>query len=444
MEKIINHSLIFLCIIIGLAITSCNDISTVKNSEKTRDWNQEQIQVREDVIKLKNSQYNNLLNTIKYQYNNVQQISLVSLNDHSFHVVQIKLADTIITKKVDQDLNFLTSKQKDFNLNLRECKDVVVGALQDISSNKIKDVEVNICDLKGDYQIWTTFDAEGQNLFYYAEYSGSQANFPNANYKTEWSYSNTNWTYWNQDYQLSEVSSNPNTTVTLEGKGQTYGSDQVDLNWLVVNYTDLSPDPDYPPTTPILKSPFDGAEINPPFSLSWYESDGNPDPEYELEVVGNASYNELFPTSKTFVTMDLPAGTYTWRVRAINSEGYSNWSQTWSVTSNPIESLPTPTLSGSGTYNGYPTFSWFTVEGATSYEIQRMSWQMEGVWEDWTVVTETSYFDDSLFSPQGWEPLGYLPSHVTEDWYVYRIMAVNHPHVQSEWSDPIYFVEGDM
>lgn len=91
------------------------------------------------------------------------------------------------------------------------------------------------------------------------------------------------------------------------------------------------------PDTPTLASPIDsstGLETNP--DLMWNSSQDADD--YQIQVSTDSGFtttvfNQSNLTGTTQVISDLSYDTeYFWRVRAENSEGFSNWSNIWSFT----------------------------------------------------------------------------------------------------------------
>ena len=72
--------------------------------------------------------------------------------------------------------------------------------------------------------------------------------------------------------------------------------------------------------------------------------------------------------------------TYYWRVKAGNSEGWSDWSSAWYFTTESSDIPPAPTLisppNGSTVPHGDVTLTWQEVPGAYSY---RYYWSTNGI-----------------------------------------------------------------
>jgi hypothetical protein len=132
------------------------------------------------------------------------------------------------------------------------------------------------------------------------------------------------------------------------------------------------------PAAPTLISPYNG-EMGVSYSptvFSW-----NPVPgtyEHKLQVSRDSNFNNLVfetNTSSSSYSYALdPSSTYYWRVCGRDFNGYGDYSNTWSFSTEGDAPLP-PTLSSpsnGATGVGYsPTrFSWNTSSGATSYRLQ--------------------------------------------------------------------------
>ena len=116
-----------------------------------------------------------------------------------------------------------------------------------------------------------------------------------------------------------------------------------------------------PPQAPELSSPADGAldqTLSP--MLQWNASEGAA--SYSLQVSTNNTFTiPLYDNTELTATSEQISGlttltTHYWRVRAKNSYGTSNWSGTWSFTTqsggggSPCPGIPTVTYAGK-TYN---------------------------------------------------------------------------------------------
>ncbi len=105
-------------------------------------------------------------------------------------------------------------------------------------------------------------------------------------------------------------------------------------------------DPLDPPDTPVLKSPSNGSRGHPVnnLTLEWHQAQGAA--SYRLQVADNPSFSPiagdwsgLYSTSAVLNNMPKNTTIY-WRVRASNSGGDSDWSNTWSFkTKVPISAI---------------------------------------------------------------------------------------------------------
>lgn len=132
------------------------------------------------------------------------------------------------------------------------------------------------------------------------------------------------------------------------------------------------------PTTPILISPTSGTIITDYTPLlDWSDQ---PSDHYQVQVatasnfsVASILYDQNITNSDFTVPSNLtPGKTYYWKVRAFNGLGQSS---AWSTVRNfktgwlPPSSLNSPN-NGEQLLNKRPTFSWASVSGATSYNLQ--------------------------------------------------------------------------
>ena len=122
------------------------------------------------------------------------------------------------------------------------------------------------------------------------------------------------------------------------------------------------------PATPILIAPADGSTIpfNTAFNFTWGQvaSASGYQIQFDSETpinVSGTSYSRSFNTP----------GNHTWKVLATNAAGKSDWSNI--NTFSPALGVPTLTTpANDATFNAGATinFSWTTVTGATSYDIE--------------------------------------------------------------------------
>jgi hypothetical protein len=104
--------------------------------------------------------------------------------------------------------------------------------------------------------------------------------------------------------------------------------------------------PTLTPPTPTLISPSTTVGItDQPITFTWTNSSGATD--YQIEVNGPTQISTN--TSKTNYVATLSSGYYLWRVRALSSAGYSNWTSPWSLTVLPVSTPPTAKITQSST-----------------------------------------------------------------------------------------------
>jgi hypothetical protein len=83
-----------------------------------------------------------------------------------------------------------------------------------------------------------------------------------------------------------------------------------------------------PPGVPVLLSPTDGTiTATHDITFTWEAGSGGAPAGYNLELDG-----QVLTTTATTSPAMLAAGAHTWRVRAFNVAGYSNYSDAWSLT----------------------------------------------------------------------------------------------------------------
>ncbi|WP_281322142.1 M43 family zinc metalloprotease [Flavobacterium aestivum] len=139
---------------------------------------------------------------------------------------------------------------------------------------------------------------------------------------------------------------------------------------------------------------------------------------YEVQLYNSATGWTTFGTSTTYYLYIPKQGattSYTFRVRAINASGTSNWSNVVDVTL--PGALATPTPGNSGIYASGFYSSWVLVNNATSYEVQL--YNSATGWS--TFGTSTIYYL-------------WIPKQGTDVNYRFRVRAVNATGI-SEWSN---------
>jgi hypothetical protein len=135
-----------------------------------------------------------------------------------------------------------------------------------------------------------------------------------------------------------------------------------------------------PPPTPVRVAPAD-QEIVPELSLtlSWDSTEGAA--SYHLQVATDADMADLFVDAvgiaeTSFALSELADNTtYFWRVKAVNEDGESDWSEVWQfaiAVPIPVPAMPllvAPTDESDG-LEVELSISWEAVEGVVSYDVQ--------------------------------------------------------------------------
>lgn len=129
--------------------------------------------------------------------------------------------------------------------------------------------------------------------------------------------------------------------------------------------------PNVLPPAPTLASPANGATLpsDTPVTFTWNTVSGVT--EYFIEWSGTKTGNSGWITATSFNT-SLPAGTYSWHVKARNAAGESAWSVSWTfmLVSDPL----TPTLVSPANGAVLPpstpiTFTWIAATNATAHRV---------------------------------------------------------------------------
>jgi hypothetical protein len=132
-----------------------------------------------------------------------------------------------------------------------------------------------------------------------------------------------------------------------------------------------------PPAAPTPQSP-NGVVYTGNPTFSWTRPAGAT--KYALYVYTNATpsvakfaSSAITPTCGTSTcsytpTLNLPAGSYKWAVKAGNTTAWSGYS-TWKTFTVSAPTAPTPQSPNGVVYTGNPTFSWTRPAGATTYAL---------------------------------------------------------------------------
>jgi hypothetical protein len=183
-----------------------------------------------------------------------------------------------------------------------------------------------------------------------------------------------------------------------------------------------------PPSSPTLDT-ISNDDGDGAYPVSWNSTSGAT--RYELQEDENSSFSspiEVHDASGTsWNASGQDAGTYYYRVRACNSTGCSNWSNTRSTTvcataSTPILVSPT---NGAATSDATPSFDWNDAANAAAYQLQAA--------------------DNAAFSNPTIDVLttgsNYTAANaLTDDTWYWRVRARNGCQVYGAWSSTWSFV----
>ena len=139
------------------------------------------------------------------------------------------------------------------------------------------------------------------------------------------------------------------------------------------------------PSVPSPIGPPDGASVTVPFKISW-SSTLNPasiNGGYNWQVSRSSTFSPLVladstnPATTEDTISGLAAGTYFWRVQAVDGSGQSAWSAARSVviTGANAGTLPSPVLAptrGYSTFHPWEAihFDWSAVPNAVTYRLE--------------------------------------------------------------------------
>jgi hypothetical protein len=213
-------------------------------------------------------------------------------------------------------------------------------------------------DLSGKFDValsfWHRYDLEIGFDFGYLEYSLDGG--------TSWepalgSYSgHSGWIQ--ETFDVPALDDQPN--VTFRFRLQSDGG-VTDDGWYIddVELTYLPFECTYPvaaPGIPVLAAPPDGTiTATQAITLTWQAGPGETPDGYNLELDGT-----VITTTETFSATTLGAGLHSWRVRAFNLAGYSDYSDAWTVevVAPPAVPVLLAPLSGTVTTTQEITFTW--------------------------------------------------------------------------------------
>ena len=178
------------------------------------------------------------------------------------------------------------------------------------------------------------------------------------------------------------------------------------------------------PTTPTLSSPLNAAsslQIN--VTLNWNRSSNAA--SYDIQVSNSSDFSTIaynltnITSTSTNLTGLLSGTTYYWRVKANNADGSSDWSASWSFTTDMA--IPTLSLPSNGATSSSlaPTLSWTAITNASSYSVEIS-----------TDATFTNVFSAKNIITTNSLSLSGLATGTT---YYWRVKAINSA-ASSNWS----------
>ena len=184
-----------------------------------------------------------------------------------------------------------------------------------------------------------------------------------------------------------------------------------------------------PPTTtaPMLTSPTSGSVLatNTPV-FTWNPVSGGD--HYQIQIDNNDTFTSpaqdetLAAGVLTYTASPLPdGGKFYWRVRALNSAGVAGaWSSAWTFT---LQQIAAPVLvsppNPMTTTDTTPAFTWNTVAGAASYQIQ---------------IGTTSSFATIVHQDSAGSNFYTIPGPLPDGRYYWRVRALTGAGVAGKWS----------
>lgn len=175
---------------------------------------------------------------------------------------------------------------------------------------------------------------------------------------------------------------------------------------------------------PTTIAPTSGAVVASPVNFSWNTVSGATG--YWVEWSGPATGNSGWINASSYSTGSLPAGAYTWRVKANNSSAESPWSSSIGFTVEPPVQVPgapglvSPANGAILPYNAVINLAWNAVNGATEY------------WVEWSgpATGNSGWVSSSSYAA------GALPSGA----YTWRVKARNSAG-EGAWSETRSFTK---
>ncbi len=183
---------------------------------------------------------------------------------------------------------------------------------------------------------------------------------------------------------------------------------------------------------PVLKAPPDGSSGHPTVVLlEWFETDGGV--KYEIQLARDSLFQDMVfegltesNTSQRTKVLEY-FKTYWWRVRALNDDGQSDWSEAWKFTTIITAAELIEPTDKSVDLDVDITFKWRFDDDATNYHIQisKNAGFTDIIFEDTDVIPDT-------INVSGFE-------HFTK--YYWRVRKM-HNELVGLWSDTWSFTTG--
>ncbi len=197
---------------------------------------------------------------------------------------------------------------------------------------------------------------------------------------------------------------------------------------------------------PVLVSPTDGDDDQmPDVTMDWYAVSGIGEVTYELELDLDSLFGTAMQTTSSFTSYDatelLFDTVYYWRVRAIDDEGTSDWSETFSFRTFVVLTLDEPGDGDDG----------ITPEAELEWKVKYGGKAMSGITHyDYEVSFDTMFTDIYIEGSLDYVTPGANSTDVAvvtqlyfDTTYFWRVKAV-HDLDETEWTEAWSFNTMDM
>lgn len=188
------------------------------------------------------------------------------------------------------------------------------------------------------------------------------------------------------------------------------------------------------PATPLLSSPANNA-VNMSLNLGFSWSVSEFTYQYHFQLARDYNFNNIVSdqkvTSNGIVVKDLsPTTTFYWRVKAINDNGESSWSDIFTfTTAAPKPDKPSLLSPPNGQQNVsvIPTLSWNNIPGAEKYQLQ-IAYKSD--FSGFSVIIDKNDIQDTLYKVEADK----LSFNTTYYWRVASIAAGQKSSFSTVWS----------